>query len=238
MTAVSAQSPPGPAPEASVRNRARLAGILYLVTFVASAPVLPLENAVLKHADFIVTAGSNTRLAFGGVFDLINGLAAVGTAVAFYPLLRRRHPGLALGFVTSRLMEGATIITSVVAVLSLVTLHNPLARGGERTALVAVGMALVALHKWTFLLGPGLMSAINALLLGTMIFKSRLVPRIIPTIGLVGAPILIASVTAAVFGAYDQDSAASLLASLPVAVWELSLALWLTIKGPQPAALL
>ncbi|MBO0691425.1 MAG: DUF4386 domain-containing protein [Acidimicrobiaceae bacterium] len=238
MSAISAQSPPTPAPEANLRRRAQLAGILYLVTFVASAPVLPLENVALKHADFIVSAGSNARLALGGVFNLINGLAAVGTAVALYPLLRRRHPGLALGLVTSRLLEGATIVTSTVAVLSLVTLHDPAARGAGRTALVAVGMALIALHKWTFLLGPGLMSAINALLLGTMLYKSGLVPRIIPTIGLIGAPILLASVAAAVFGAYDQDSAASLLASLPVAVWELSLALWLTIRGPRPEALL
>ena len=95
----------------------------------------------------------------------------------------------------------------------------------------AAASALVAVKQWTFLLGPGLMPAFNAFCLATVMYRSRLVPRIIPTIGLVGAPILLASFAATLFGVYDQVSGAALLAALPIAIWEFSLGVWLTVKG-------
>jgi hypothetical protein len=223
--------PPGSA--ATARKTARAAGILYLITFVSSIPALALERPFLQHAGFIASTGPDSRLMAGGVLDLVNAFAAIGTAVVLYPLLSRDHPRLALGFVTSRLLEAAIIVTSVAALLSLVTLHTAAAgaTGAEKASLVTAGTSLIALHGWAFLLGPGLMPAINALLLGTVMYRTRLVPRIIPIVGLIGAPILIASATATVFGAYSQVSTPSALAALPVAAWELSLGLWMTIKA-------
>ncbi|MBO0838954.1 MAG: DUF4386 domain-containing protein [Actinobacteria bacterium] len=219
--------------DATTRARARVAGIFYLITFVTSIPATALERPALSNAHFIVSTSSDSRLLLGGVLDLLNALAAVGTAVALYPLLRRRHPSLALGFVTSRLMEAAVIFTSVAAILTLVALHTTAAgaTGADKASLITTGRSLVSLHDSTFLLGPGLIPAINALLLGTAMYRTGLVPRIIPSIGLIGAPLLLASATATIFGVYDQISAPAGLAALPVAVWELSLGLWLTIKG-------
>ncbi|HUA40498.1 MAG TPA: DUF4386 domain-containing protein [Streptosporangiaceae bacterium] len=222
----------------AARTRARVAGICYLITVAGSIPALALERPVLSRAGFVLSNSADTRLVLGGVLDLLTAVACVGTAVALYPLLRQRHPGLALGFVTSRVIEAATIVISVVAILSLVTLHEAAAgaTGAERASLLVSGKLLVALHSWTFLLGPGLMPAINALLLGTVMFRTGLVPRIIAVIGLVGAPLLIASATATILGVYGQVSAPAGLAALPVAAWELSLGLWLTIKGLQAKA--
>lgn len=234
MTATTAGPTPAPAmSQQAARPRARVAGIFYLITFVSSIPALALEHRALTDASFIVSTGSDGHLMLGGVLDLINALAAVGTAVTLYPLLRQRHPSLALGFVTSRLVEAAAIVTSVAAILSLVTLHTTAAgaTGIQKASFVAVGSSLIALHTWTTLLGPGLIPAINALLLGTALYQTGLVPRIIPAIGLIGAPILLASATATIFGAYDQVSTPAALASLPIAIWELSLGLWLSIKG-------
>ncbi len=101
----------------------------------------------------------------------------------------------------------------------------------DTTAEAAVGRALVALRNTSFLLGPTLMSAINALLLGTLMYRARLVPRVIPVIGLVGAPLMVASVTAILFGAYNLGSTSHGLAAAPIFVWELSLGLWMTFKG-------
>jgi hypothetical protein len=97
--------------------------------------------------------------------------------------------------------------------------------------LIAVGQGFVAVRDWTFLLGPSLMPAFNALLLGTLLYRSGLVPRLIPAIGLVGGPLLLASTTATLFGITTATSVTAAIATLPIFVWELSVALWMTFKG-------
>ena len=88
-----------------------------------------------------------------------------------------------------------------------------------------------SLHDWTFLLGPGIIPGVNALLLGTVLYRTRLVPRIIPTVGLIGAPMLLASATAMLFGVYVQVWSWGMITALPIVVWELSLGAWLVVKG-------
>jgi hypothetical protein len=129
------------------------------------------------------------------------------------------------------------IFTGVVSLLSLVTIRQDLggAAGADAASLVATGASHVAVYNWAFLLGQSLMPAINALLLGSLLYRSRLVPRILPVVGLIGAPLLIAAVLATLFGGIEQVSAISALAALPVAAWELSLGVWLVVKGFKPS---
>ena len=96
--------------------------------------------------------------------------------------------------------------------------------------------ALIAIHNWTFLVGPGIMPAVNALCLATVMYRSRLVPRIIPTVGLIGAPLLLASSVATLFGAWDQVSGPAFLLALPIAAWEFSLGIYLTVKGVRSSS--
>ncbi|HEX2048774.1 MAG TPA: DUF4386 domain-containing protein [Acidimicrobiales bacterium] len=152
-------------------------------------------------------AGREGGVMWGAFLEVILGLACVGTAVALYPVIKRQSEGLALGFVTARTLEAAMIFVGILSVLSVVTLRDAGASGAEGAALVTTGQSLVAVHDWTFLLGPGIIPGVNALCLGYILYRSRLVPRILPTIGLVGAPILFASATATLFGVYDQVSA-------------------------------
>ena len=102
-------------------------------------------------------------------------------------------------------------------------------------SLVTTGASHVAVYNWAFLLGQSLMPGINALLLGSLMYRSRLVPRVIPMIGLIGAPLLIASVFATLFGGIAQYSSLAALAALPVAAWEFSLGVWLVMKGFKPS---
>ncbi|HSE09611.1 MAG TPA: DUF4386 domain-containing protein [Nocardioidaceae bacterium] len=143
----------------------------------------------------------------------------------------------ALGFVTSRMFEAAVIMIGVVSLMAVVTLRQDYAgaAGGDAATLVATGHALVDVRDWTFLLGPGLISGINALLLGSLLYRSRLVPRIIPTMGLVGGPLLIVTAIATMFGCNDQLSAWSAIATLPVAAWELSVGAYMMVKGFKPS---
>jgi hypothetical protein len=115
-----------------------------------------------------------------------------------------------------------------------VTLRQDLA-GTDPDVLVAAGQSLVAVHDWTFLFGPGVMASLNALLLGSVMYRSGLVPRVIPLVGLIGAPLLLASSIATMFGFWGQVSTMGLISALPVALWELSLGLWLVVKGFTPS---
>lgn len=78
---------------------------------------------------------------------------------------------------------------------------------------------------------------INALLLGSLMYPSRLVPRIIPVLGLIGAPLLIAAAMAALLGGSVPTPSWAVLAALSVAAWELSLGVWLVVKGFKPSPL-
>jgi len=183
------------------RKTALVAGVFYLITFI-SIPALALYGPVKNHRDWILSSGGHTGVLAGGLLEVIVALAGIGTAVTLYPVRRRQNEGAALGFVAARVLEAGMIFAGVVSLLSLVTLRQHLggAAGANAAALVSTGASYVATYNWTFLLGQSLMPGINALLLGTLLYKSRLVPRIIPVLGLIGAPLLIAAVIATLLG--------------------------------------
>ena len=222
-------------PMDSLRKTALIGGGLYLVTFISSIPAWFLLAPVLDNPDYIIGSGSDTQVLLGCFLDLINAFACVGTAAALYPVVKRQNGSAALGFVTSRVMEAAIIVIGVVSLLTVVTLRQDLAgtAGADAASLVTTGQSLVATRDWTFLLGPDLMAGINALLLGTLMYRSRLVPRVIPLMGLIGAPLLIAASVAIFFGA----SSLLLIAAIPVALWEFSLGVYLVVKGFKPCAI-
>jgi hypothetical protein len=219
-----------------LRRTALVAGILYLVTFVASIPAVFLLGPVLNDPNYIVSSGADTQVTAGAFLDLVNALACIGTAVALFSVVRLEHEGLALGFVTTRIFEAAVIVIGVVSLLAVVTLRDPAASGTQRESLVTAGAALVAVRNWTFLIGPGIMPGLNALLLGTLLYRSRLVPRWIPVLGLIGAPLLISAAVGRMFGINGETSIWSAVGLLPIFVWELSVGLWMTFKGFDPKA--
>jgi hypothetical protein len=215
----------------STRKTALAAGVLYLLSFV-SIPTLFLYKAV-RGANYIISAGPDTRVYIGGVLEIIVALAGIGTAVALYPVVKRQNEGVALGFVGARTLEAATIVAGVVSLLSVVALR----RAGAGAGALATGQALVGLHDWTFTLGQSLIPAVNAVLLGYLLYQSRLVPRVLPVLGFIGAPLLVASSVATLFGINHYGSGISGLAALPIALWEFSLGAYLVIKGFRPAGL-
>jgi hypothetical protein len=221
------------APMDKMRKTALIAGVFYLITFI-SIPTLALYGPVKNHRDWILSSGSHTGVLVGGFLEVIVALAGIGTAVTLYPVVKRQNEGVALGFVAARVLEAVMIFAGVISLLSLVTLRQDLggAAGANAAALVTTGASHVAIYNWTFLLSQSLMPGINALLLGSLLYRSRLVPRIIPALGLIGAPFLICTVIATLFGSFKLGSPE--LAALPVAAWELLLGVWLVIKGFKP----
>ena len=178
-----------------MRRIALAGGVLYLITFAASLPQLKLFADIVNDPErYVMGHGSNTGLLWGIWFEVITAFAGIGTAVALYPVTRRVSRTAAIGFVTSRVTEAALILVGVVSLLTVVTMRADLggATGVRAESLRVTAHALVEMRQWTFLVGPGLIAGVNGLFLGYAMYRSRLVPRIIPTVGLIGAPLIIA----------------------------------------------
>jgi uncharacterized protein DUF4386 len=220
------------APMTSLRKTALVAGVFYLLTFV-SIPTLFLYGQV-KGANYILGAGSDTAAIIGGILEIIVALAGIGTAVVLFPVLKKQNESAALGLVASRILESGTIFVGVAFILSIVTLRQTGAGAG---ALVS-SHVLATLYDRIFLLGQSFMPAICDLLLGFLLYQSRLVPRGLALIGIVGAPILLASYLAVLFGLLGQHASLAGLSAIPVALFEFSLGVYLVVKGFKPSPIL
>jgi hypothetical protein len=219
----------------SSRRTARVTGALFIITFVTAIPAaLLLYTPVLDDASYVVGAGADTGVALGAFLEVLLIIANVGTAVALFPILKRQNEALALGYVTARLVECTFIAIGIVSLLAVVTLRQDFAgvAGADANSFVTAGTSLVAVHDWTFLLGPGFIVGVgNGLILGYLMYRSGLVPRGMAMLGLVAGPVLCAGGIAALFGVIEPDSALKSLAAAPEFVWELSLGIYLLVKG-------
>jgi hypothetical protein len=211
------------------RKLALAAGVFYLLTFV-SIPTLALYGSV-HDPNYILGPGPDTAVLVGGVLEVIVALAGIGTAVVLYPVLKRQNEGAALGLVGSRVLEAAGILAGVACLLSIVSLRQT----GAGTGALATGQTLAVLYDRIFLLSQSLMPVVNDLLLGFLLYQSRLVPRVLPLLAFIGAPLLLASDLAVLFGLVDRVSALPGIAALPVALFEFSLGVYLTVKGFKPS---
>jgi hypothetical protein len=214
-----------------LRKTALVAGVLYLLTFV-SIPTLALYSQV-KGANYIVGPGPDTAAIIGGVLEIIVALAGIGTAVVLFPVLKKQNEGAALGLVASRVLEASTIFVGVAFLMSIVTLRQ----AGAGAGALVTGHALATLYDRIFLQGQSFMPAVNDLLLGFLLYQSRLVPRVLSLIGIVGGPILLAGYIAVMFGLLGLHAPLAALSAIPVTLFEFSLGVWLIAKGFNPSAI-
>ena len=227
------------APMTPLRRTAYVVGVLFVITYITSiAAKFAFYPPFLDNADYIVGDGEDTRVLWGAFFEMILIIANIGTAVALYPVLKRRFPALSLGFVTARVMESVFIAVGILAVVTLVTMRQDFsdAAAGDNTALATTSHALVTLQEWTFNLGPGFVVGVgNGLLLGYMMYKTGLVPRGMAMLGLIGGPLIVLSGTAVMFGVIEAGSSVQAIATIPEFFWELSFGVYLIVKGFKPS---
>ena len=211
------------------QKRARWFGVLYLITFVTSIPALWFyEPALRDPVGYIASDGGDTRVLFGAFLELILIVANLGTAIVIVPIMRRQFEELSIAYVAARVMECTFILVGIVAVVGIVTLHREVAGPNEGT----VAYTLAAIKDWTFLLGPGWVVGIgNGLILGYMMYRTRLVPRAWTWLGLIGGPLIIISGTIVLFGGNPATNALKGPAALPEALWELFLGVYCTFWG-------
>jgi hypothetical protein len=211
---------------------ARLTGALFLVTFATSIPALVVCYApALNDPNFILGGGFDTGVSMGALLELILIVANIGTALTLYPVLRKHSEVLSLGYVAARLTECGFIAIGIIALLALNTLRLQ-AGNTDPAMLVVTGEALVAIHDWTFRIGPGVIVGIgNGLILGYLMWKTRLMPRSMSILGLIGGPLILAVGVAVLFGWIEAGSTSQAIATIPEFLWELSLGVWLLVKG-------
>ncbi|MEO8475868.1 MAG: DUF4386 domain-containing protein [Actinomycetota bacterium] len=222
-----------------LRRSAFIAGALFIVTFIVSIPAaLVLYTPVLDNVRFVLGVGGDSRIAFGAFLEMVLIVANIGTAVVLYPILKRQNETLSLGYVTARIVESTFIAIGLVGLLGVLTLRQDFAGspGADAASFVTVGRSLVAIHDWTFLLGPGWIVGIgNGLILGYLMFTSGLVPRRMALLGLIGGPLILISGTAVLLNVIEPGSPAQVLATIPEFFWELSLGIYLMVKGFRPS---
>lgn len=213
-------------------------GIFFIITYITSIPALLIFNSVLDDANYIVSGDADNRLLLGVFLELILIIANIASAVVLFPVIKRQSEVLSLGFVTARVVESVFIAVGILSILAIVTLRQDV--GGTASAdagsLVIAGQSLVAIKEASFLLGPGFVVGVgNGLILGYLMYRSRLLPRPMAILGLVGGALICVAGVAMVFGVLELGSPVQLLASAPEFVWELSLGIWLIVKGFTPS---
>jgi hypothetical protein len=232
---------PRPATRGSMdplRRTALLTGVFFLITYLtAIAAKFYFYAPMFEQDNYVLGAGRDNLLLWGAFNEVVLVAANIATAVVLFPVLRRQSEALALGFVTTRVMESVFISVGILSVLTIVTLRQDLsgATGAEGAALATVGTALVTLQQWTFNLGPGVVVGLgNGLILGYLMYRSRLVPRGMAVLGLVGGPLLLLSGTAVLLGVIEAGRSWQLISTIPEFFWELSLGVYLIVKGFRP----
>jgi len=217
------------------RKLAIATGLLFSITDVTSVVAMVLYQPVLNHPGFVLSNGAgNNRVLLGGLLEVILAAAVIGTAVTLYPVVQRHNRALAVGYVGLRTLEAAIIVTGIASLLAVVTLQHDLAgTTANGVGLATVGEALVAVHNWTFILGPGLVCGLNTTVMAYALYRSKLVARFIRVLGLIGGPLVFVANVALMFGVPRDDLGVLVV---PVFAWEICLAIFLITKGFRSTA--
>ncbi|TKC16396.1 DUF4386 domain-containing protein [Robertmurraya kyonggiensis] len=211
-----------------------LIGLFYIAAAATSIVAVVFYQPVLEDEWYMAVAnGFKTKVLMGVLNDILLVVSAIGTAVMLFPYLRRWNEHMALGYLCFRFMEAVFIAVGLVSILGLVHLSAEYDAGrlASEEHLLSIGVLLQAFHRWTAMLGPNLMLGLNTCLYSYLLFKTRLVPKPLALFGMVTAVFVFIAGLLEMFGIVEPFSAVKGLIALPVGVFEMSLAIWLIVKG-------
>jgi hypothetical protein len=219
------------------RKTALTVGVLFVLTLAFAIPGVLAYGPVLNDPNYVLGPGSGLSISLGAFFEILTVIANIATAMVLFPLLRRQSETLALSYAAARLIEGVLIVVGMLSLLAVETLRQA-GTNFDPASLLVASQSLVAVHAWTFVLGPGFMSGLgNGLLLGYLMYKSGLLSRRLTLFGMVGGPLVMASGVAVLFGFIEAGSPTQGLATVLEIVWEIAiLGLLLIFRGFEPGA--
>jgi hypothetical protein len=214
-------------------------GAWFLGTFLFSIPAFFFLEPILDNADYVLGSGKDTQVAVGALLEILLAISGIATAVVIFPIVKRVNESIALGYIAARTVESILILVGVLSVMSVVALHQDLAEAGNSGAMVEAARGLLAVHDQTRLLGPQFCAGLgNGILLGYLMWRSRLLPRPMVLFGLIGGPLALLAGIGVLLGFWEMTSGLPVAMTAPEAIWELSLSLWLLIKGFRPSPIL
>jgi hypothetical protein len=217
------------------KTNAILVGVLFITaTVAASIGYEVILRPILEAPDPLVSIAENeTQVLIGLLLAVINSAAIVGIAVAVYPVLRTHNEALAIGYLAARIVECGTFIVGLITLLALLTASQVFvqAEALDSPAVQVASTILLAAYDGSFWLAVTLILGTTALILNDVLYRSRLVPRFISIWGLIAGALVF---TQGVLDLFGPDPA---IMSLPIAVQEMVLAVWLIVKGFRTSAL-
>ncbi len=215
---------------------AKVTGWLFIAAAISSIIGLKLYDPILTDKNFVVSASQNSsNVIFGAISELVLLATATGTGIMLFPLLKRYRETIGLAYLSFRILEVVFISIGLVSILTALSISEHYTNGiiQNKDDAQNLMMTFIYLHKWTFMIGPNFMLAINTFLYSYVFLRTEAVPIALSRLG-IGASFLI--MTAAIielFGIIEQLSTWGILLALPIALYEMTLAIWLIVKGIQ-----
>ena len=226
---------PGPelhAPSPAEQRTARIMGAWFLGTFVFSIPAFFFYDPVLKHPGYVIGSGHDSQVAVGALLEIMLAVSGIATAVVIFPIVKRVNESTALGYIASRTVESILILVGVLSLMSIVALRQELHDAANPGSTIDVSRGLLAIHDQTSMLGPQFCAGLgNGILLGYLMWKSRLLPRPMVLFGLIGGPLAVIAGAGVLLQAWDSHDGLPVLMTVPEIIWEFSLSVTLLIWG-------
>jgi hypothetical protein len=222
------------------RRTAVIVGVLFLAGYVGVFAGGAIYGPVLNSPDYLSNAYPNRiRVIIGMLIEvLLNDIPVVGIGVMLFPVLKKHGEGMALWYAGNRIIEAVTILVSAISALTVITISREYIAAGamDTSHFQAAGALALAGRYWAFDVIHTALFIVGSLILFSILYKSRLVPRFISIWGLIST----ASLTAAnVLGSADPTQGFQIASVLlfPIMTSEALLAIWLIAKGFNPSAL-
>lgn len=209
----------------------RLIGALFLAGFLTYGIGFALISSVISAPDFLSTISVNqTPLILGAFLMLLNTVVDVGKAVLFFPILEKYGKRTALTYLAAMIVEVVFLTIGVLSLLMLTPIAQQGAIAGQSAWANGLGSLAVQSNTTAYWIAE-MTLALGCIFLFSLLFRSRLVPRILSVWGLAGYTLLLVGGIAEISGLHI-----GLVLSLPGGLLEVTLGLWLIIKGFSPAA--
>lgn len=219
-------------PVAAIRVADRRTAVVVGALFLAATATFIVSNGLItpllgSHDVLAAIADRRQVMIVATLIGLIEGIATVGIALALYPILKGQHPALALGYAGMRIAELAVAAVGFgLGGLVLVTLSGT-ATSGANAEMVAT---LIGLRHWTLML-VYIYTGVGGVMLSYMLLRTRLIPRGLSLLGLVGYPALLLAAVLDMMGVVDTVAGSGLIGLVPGGLFELLLPIWLFARG-------
>jgi hypothetical protein len=216
------------------KTNSNLTGWFFIIAAISSIIGLKLYDPILNDRNFLISANHHyTQIIIGAVSELILCVSAVGTSIMLFPLLKSYNERIALGYLSFRLLEVVFIMIGTVSILTALTVSEQFSNGliSDKDNALNLMLILKGVHKWTFILGPNFMLAINTFLYSYFFIKTDLMPKNLARLGITASFLIMIAAMLEMFDIIQQISMWGILLALPIALYEMTLAVLLLVKG-------